>query len=299
MKYKVLFISSIVAASLMLSACSNSTPKVTMEHIHGLGYTSDGKQILIPAHTGLVAYSEGKWSNVDAPKNDYMGFAAVDSGFYSSGHPGAGSNLKNPIGIVKSSDMGKTLTKLDLEGSSDFHGMTVGYKTHTIYVLNAQPNAKMKSTGLYYTKDDAKTWSKSEMNGSSGEPLTLATHPSDDKVIVLGSKEGLYLSNDSGNHFEKLLPGLVVTSLAFSNNGELFIAAANSQTMLQFNLSSKDKKEIKLPALDKDDAISYIAQNPINPNEIVLATFKKDVFISKDAGTKWTKIADKGNGISK
>lgn len=297
MKYKVNLVSSMVIATLMLSACS--APKVSMEHIHGLGYSIDGKQIIIPAHTGLVAYSEGKWSNVDAPKNDYMGFVAVDNGFYSSGHPGAGSSLKNPIGIVKSSDMGKTLSKLDLEGSSDFHSMTVGYKTHSIYVFNEQPNAKMKSAGLYYSKDDAKTWSKSEMNGFSGEPSTLATHPSDDKVIALGSKVGLYLSNDSGNHFEKLLPGLVVTSLAFSNNGELFITAANSPTMLQFNLSSKDKKEIKLPALDKDDAISYMAQNPINTNEIVLATFKKDVFISKDIGVNWIKIADKGIGVSK
>ncbi|MDQ0900731.1 MULTISPECIES: F510_1955 family glycosylhydrolase [unclassified Paenibacillus] len=297
MKYKVNLVSSIVAASLMLSACSAS--KLSMEHIHGLGYSTDGKQIMIPAHTGLVVYSGSKWSHVDAPQNDYMGFVAVDNGFYSSGHPGVGSNLKNPIGIVKSSDMGKTITKLDLEGSSDFHGMTVGYKTHTIYVFNAQPNPKMKSAGLYYTKDDAKTWSKSEMNGFSGEPLTLATHPSDDKVIALGSKEGLYLSNDSGNHFEKLFPGLVVASLAFSNTGELFIAATNSPTMFQFNLSSKEKKEIKLPTLDKGDAISYIAQNPTDSNEIALATFNKDIFISKDVGAKWTEIADKGKGISK
>lgn len=297
MNYKFMIVSSIVAASLMLSACSSS--KVSMEHIHGLGYSTDGKQIVIPAHTGLVVYSGNKWSQADAPKNDYMGFVSVDNGFYSSGHPGVGSNLKNPIGIVKSSDMGKTITKLDLEGSSDFHGMTVGYKTHTIYVFNAQPNPKMKSTGLYYTKDDAKTWSKSEMNGFSGEPLTMATHPSDDKVITLGSKEGLYLSNDYGNHFEKLFPGLVVTTSAFSHNGELFIASANSSAMFQVNLSSKEKKEIKLPSLDKDDAISNIAQNPKDANEIVLATFKKDIFISKDVGAKWTKIADKGKGISK
>ncbi|MCY9666388.1 hypothetical protein M5X11_15705 [Paenibacillus alginolyticus] len=299
MKYKGMLVSSIVAASIMLSACSNSTPKVAMEHIHGLGYTSDGKQILIPAHTGLVAYSEGKWSNVDAPKNDYMGFVTVDSGFYSSGHPGQGSKLKNPLGVVKSTDEGKSLTTLDFEGVSDFHAMTVGYKTHSIYVFNEQPNTKMKSAGLYVSKDDAKTWNKSELNGFSGEPLALAAHPSDDKVVALGSKEGLFLSNDSGNHIEKLISGLVVTSLTFSNNGELFAATANSPTMLQFNLSNKDKKEIKLPALDKDDAISYIAQNPTDHNELVLATYKKDVFISKDAGTKWTKIADKGNGISK
>lgn len=225
-----------------------------------------------------------------------MGFVAVDDGFYSSGHPGVDSNLKNPVGIVKSSDLGKTLTKLDLEGESDFHAMTVGYKTHTIYVFNEQPNVKMNVAGLYYTKDDAKTWNKSEMNGFAGELLTMTTHPTDDKVIALGTKEGLYLSKDSGNHFEKLLPQLVITSLTFGNKGDLFIAAANSPAMLQINISSKDKKEIMLPTLDKNDAISYIAQNPKDQNEIVIATYLKDVFMSEDSGSDWSKIADKGNG---
>lgn len=292
--YTFLISTLLLAGTLMLSACSNA--KVTMEHVHGLGYTSDGKQIVIPAHTGLVAYTEGKWNNVDVPKNDYMGFVTVDNGFYSSGHSGAGSNLKNPIGIVKSSDVGKTLTKLDLEGVSDFHAMTVGFKTHTLYVFNEQPNSKMKVAGLYYTKDDTRTWIKSDMNGFAGEPLTMATHPTDDRVIALGAKDGLYLSNDSGNHFEKILPQLAVTSLTFGNNGDLFVAAANSQAMLQINLSSKDKKEIKLPTLDKNDAISYTALNPKDSNEIVIVTYLKDVYISKDTGSNWSKIADKGNG---
>lgn len=295
-KIKGVLLTSLLASALMLSACTNTN--VTMEHVHGLGYTSDGKQLLIPAHTGLVSYSEGKWQNVDTPKNDYMGFIAVDNGFYSSGHPGAGSSLKNPIGIVKSSDLGKTLTKLDLESESDFHEMTVGYNTHAIYVFNAQPNTKMNSAGLYYSKDDAKSWNKSTMNGYSGEPLAMATHPTNDKVIAIGTKDGLYLSSDSGNQFDKLLPQLAVTSLTFSKIGDLFVAAANSPSMFQINLNTKDKKEIKLPDMDKKDAISYIAQNPIDPNEIVIATFFKDVFISKDLGAKWAKIADKGNGMN-
>lgn len=289
------FVVFAVAATLMLSACSNASSKVTMEHVHGLGYTSDGKQLLIPAHNGLVSYAEGKWHSVDTPKNDYMGFVPVDNGFYSSGHPGAGSDLKNPIGIVKSPDLGKTLTKLDLEGVSDFHAMSVGYKTHAIYVFNEQPNAKMKSRGLYVTKDDAKTWVKSEMNGFAGEPFTMAAHPTNDKVIVLGTKEGLYISSDSGNHFEKVFPQLMITALQFGTTGELFAAAANSPAMLQMNVESKEQKEISLPGLDKGDAVTYIAQNPVTTNEISIATNNKDVYLSKDSGASWAKIADKGN----
>ncbi|WP_188178477.1 hypothetical protein [Paenibacillus sedimenti] len=96
-----------------------------------------------------------------------------------------------------------------------------------------------------------------------------------------------------------MLTGLVVTSSAFNKNGEFFIPTANSKTMFQFNLSSKEKKEIKLPTLDKEDTISYIAQNPTDTSGIILATFKKDIYISEDIGAKWPQIADKGNGISK
>jgi len=89
------------------------------------------------------------------------------------------------------------------------------------------------SAGLYFTKDDAKTWNKAELNGFPEVPLTIAAHPADDKVVALGNKEELFLSNDSGNHIEKLISGLLVTSLTFSNNGELFVSAANSPVMLQ------------------------------------------------------------------
>ncbi|MGM0883214.1 MAG: F510_1955 family glycosylhydrolase [Bacillota bacterium] len=281
---------------LVTSACSNN--KVTIEHIHGLGYTSDGKQILIPAHDGLVSYSDGKWGNVDSPKNDYMGFQTVDNGFYSSGHPGPGSTLKDPIGIVKSSDLGKTLTKLGFEGESDFHRMAVGYKTHAIYVINEQQSSKLNSSGLFYSTDDAKNWTKSAAAGLNEEPTALAVHPTDEKTIAIGTKSGLLISNDFGNRFEMLLPDQFITSLNFGENGELLIAGAINPNLIDINITTKKKKEMKLPVLDNDDAVSYMDQNPKDANEIVVTTFKKDVYLSKDLGLNWTKIVDKGNGIS-
>ncbi|MBX6396423.1 MAG: hypothetical protein IRY98_12110, partial [Alicyclobacillaceae bacterium] len=81
---------------------------ITFMHIHGLGYSADGSEVYIPAHNGLAIYRQGKWSYASGYAHDYMGFSMVDSGFYSSGHPAPDSGLKNPLGIVKSSDLGKT-----------------------------------------------------------------------------------------------------------------------------------------------------------------------------------------------
>jgi hypothetical protein len=287
-------IALLLAISFVISACSKQS--MSLQHVHGLGYTSDGKQILIPAHTGLVSYSGGKWTNVDAPKHDYMGFVAVDNGFYSSGHPEKGSKLKEPMGIVKSSDLGKTITTLGLDGESDFHAMTVGYKSHAIYVWSHAPNSKMNVPGLYYSKDDGKAWTKSQMNGVTGEPLTMAAHPTDSNLIALGTKDGVFLSRDNGNGFE-VLPGFAASALSFGPGGDLFAAVAQAPIILQIDLSTKEQKKIQLPTMEKDDVVLYIAQNPSNAREIVIATFKKDVFLSNDLGGNWTQLADKGKTI--
>ncbi|MGG3987014.1 WD40/YVTN/BNR-like repeat-containing protein [Bacillus smithii] len=176
--------------------------------------------------------------------------------------------------------------------------MAVGYKSHAIYVINEQPNSKMDSGGLFYSTDDAKTWNKSITAGLNEEPTAIAVHPTNEKMVVIGTKNGLFVSNDFGNHFKKVIPDLYITALYFNEKGDLYIAGVNSSSLIKINVNTKEKQEINIPALDNDDAISYIAQNPTNEKEIVIATFKKNVYLSSDSGENWTKIADQGKGIS-
>ena len=49
----------------------------------------------------------------------------------------------------------------------------------------------------------------------------------------------------------------------------------------------------KLPPLTKD-AVSFIAQNPARRDEYAIATFNRDVYMSKDAGRTWKAIAERG-----
>lgn len=287
---KSLVLCMIVVSLLLLAGCS-SGKSMTLMHIHGLGYSSDGKQILIPAHDGLVSYENGKWNHGAGEKRDYMGFNAVDTGYYSSGHPAEGSREKNPLGIVKSSDDGKTIEMLDLYGVEDFHGMAVGYKTHAIYVFKPSLNPKMSSVGLYYSLDDAKTWTKSNMGGVNGEVLAVAAHPNDPAIVALVTKEGLYLSKDSGNHFEKAPVTFQVTGISFDMAGQLMIGGQKELIIENANPS--------MPKLDQDDAVQYLVQSPTNDKEIVVATYKKNVFISNDKGATWTQIVNEGSTITK
>jgi photosystem II stability/assembly factor-like uncharacterized protein len=284
---KLLFLS--LAVLIIITGCSKVN-KITLLHIHGLGYSSDGKQLFIPAHDGFVVYSDGKWSTTDGKKHDYMGFNIVDNGFYSSGHPASDAGMKNPLGIVKSTDNGKTLEQLDLYGIEDFHLMAVGFKSHTIYVYNSKPNAKMDSKGLYYSTDDTKTWHKSAMNGISSEPFTLAVHSTDSAIIAVGTKEGILLSKDFGNQFEALQVKTPSTALTFGMQGDLWIGGPDLLT----DKNGNDYIPYQIPALGQDDSVAFIAQNPVNENEIVFTTFKKSIYRSTDKGISWDEMIHLG-----
>jgi photosystem II stability/assembly factor-like uncharacterized protein len=53
--------------------------------------------------------------------------------------------------------------------------------------------------------------------------------------------------------------------------------------------------QVTLPALT-NDAVAYIAQNPARRLEYAIATFERSVYVSKDSGQSWARIAEGGNG---
>ncbi|WP_424768500.1 F510_1955 family glycosylhydrolase [Paenibacillus sp. sgz302251] len=295
MKFGVVAIIAVLIL-LVIIMFINRTDKesVSLRHIHGLGYTSDGKQLIIPAHEGLVSYANDRWQPLEGDKHDYMGFNAVKNGFYSSGHPARSSELQDPLGIVRSTDLGKSVEILDFQGVEDFHWLAVGYETETIYLFNPQPNAKLDAVGLYRSQDEALTWERSGMNGISGDLIAMAAHPTDPATIAVSTSSGAFLSTDFGDQFHKLPVDQVVTALAFGIHGDLFIGGKG---ILLRHTGDKTSSLSVLP-LASDDAIMYIAQNPKQENEFALATSSMNVFLSKDNGLSWSQIADKGKGLS-
>lgn len=280
----------------------NGTKEISMEDIHGLGYSNDGKRIMIPSHSGIKVYSQDHWDDGLGEKHDYMGFSMVDDGFYSSGHPKQGSNEKNPLGLIKSTDEGKNLEELSLNGEIDFHLVSAGYKNHMIYTANpmimGNSRSDFKQGGMYYTSNEGKSWTESVMAGISGELTAIAAHPTNEAIVAVGSQNGLYLSDDYGKNSEKLLSDSQVTSLFFNNKGILTVGTYNQgASLLQMDIETKQTTEIKIPTLT-EDAVMYVAQNPLNEQELVFATFNKDVYVSKDLGKNWAIIANKGKGIS-
>ena len=67
----------------LAAAPAHAGEPVTLMHVHGLSYSVDGKQLLIPSHHGLAVFEDGRWSKAAGPTHDYMGYSATRDALYS------------------------------------------------------------------------------------------------------------------------------------------------------------------------------------------------------------------------
>jgi WD40 repeat protein len=267
---------------------------MNMTHIHGMGYSIDGERLMFAAHHGLLVYADGHWSEGPGYKHDYMGFAVHDQGFYSSGHPDPNSDLENPLGVVRSLDEGNSLELLAYYGQIDFHYLTVGYKTQTLYVYNSHSHAVMEQ-GLYYSEDQGTTWAKTEATGVKGEITAIATHPVESSIVVIGTDNGAFLSKDNGNSFESITSSQQITGLSFSPQGVLYMGTYDQGKpgLLAFYSKMTETSPVHIPTMD-EDVVTYIAVNPLSEQDMAISTYKKHVYTSNDGGKTWNQIVELG-----
>ena len=96
-----------------------------LDHVHGLLVAGDGT-LRVGTHTGLAAVTtDGTVSRVGTSRDDLMGMTGVPGTdrLASSGHPGAGSALPNPVGLIASDDGGLSWSAVSLTGEVDFHAL--------------------------------------------------------------------------------------------------------------------------------------------------------------------------------
>lgn len=280
-----------------LVALTPAQAAVTITHVHGLAYSPDGGQLMIPSHHGLAVYTNGKWSKAPGPQHDYMGFAATAKNLYSSGHPAPGSGMVNPFGLIRSRDGGKTWEKLGLEGETDFHLVAASWSTNAVYVWNPAPSSRIRGRGLHYTLNDGFAWKPAQAQGLSGTPHALAVHPADAKTVAVATAKGVFVSRDSGERFQPVAEGVQGLSAFFDLDGKhLWYGTFDGQPRLvRSPLEGGKAVNLELPPLGRD-AVAYIAQNPSRRDEYAIATFERSVYLTKDKGRTWMQIAARGNG---
>lgn len=304
LKKSPMIVAGVISAILLASVAGiffinrSTGESVRFDHIHGMGYTGDGNSLVVPAHNGLRMYEKGSWKKSENEPNDYMGFSMTNDGFYSSGHSAPGSDLKNPFGVVKSDNFGSEIEPLALYGEVDFHGMAAGYHSKAIYVMNPQPNSVMESAGLYYSTDEAKNWKISKMENLTGSASAISVHPDNEKIVALGTDQGVFLSDDNGNTFNQASKE-PVSALSYTFDEKVMIGSMGEKAELTvLDLESLELKPLSIPSSNKEEFITFIAVNPTDANIVTYSTSENNMYQSKDRGENWIAIAEEGNGVT-
>ncbi|MCP8999419.1 glycoside hydrolase [Pseudarthrobacter sp. RMG13] len=213
---------ALTAAALLLtlSACTpgptpgtqrGSGPSTTASglpssHVHGLSVNRETDQVLLATHEGLFDVTKSPATKIGGT-NDLMGLTApADQGvFYASGHPGPGSDLPNPMGLIRSVDGGKTWEQLSRQGESDFHA------------LAATKSGIVAYDGTLQTSPDGKTWTPAT---AGFVPAVLAGTPEGDTVLAT-TRDGLQRSTDGGETWELNTTAPMVQFVAFASATEV------------------------------------------------------------------------------
>jgi photosystem II stability/assembly factor-like uncharacterized protein len=145
----------------------------SVTHIHSV--KTFGERILMGTHEGLFEFiSQNNMSPIGKDPFDVMGLDADKTTLFASGHPSPGSKLPNPLGLLRSTDGGKTWKSISLLGAVDFHSLEVS--GNQIYGSNATAGSLMYSNNL------GKSWKKigalkfsdiAILSGSPGRAVSL------------------------------------------------------------------------------------------------------------------------------
>ncbi|MFE7061620.1 F510_1955 family glycosylhydrolase [Sutcliffiella sp. NPDC057660] len=304
-KMKLFILMSLI--SILIVGCSSKgqnnneeyfivAKEETINHIHGIGYLGDKKELFIATHHGLLRFSEGKWYKTSRNNHDYMGFQATDEQFFSSGHPELGSDLKNPLGLIKSKDQGDSMEKIAFYGEIDFHYLAAGYKSHTLYVFNEQENSL--KIGLHYSVDEGQTWETGSMKGFSANSIgNISTHPTVSENVAISTNKGLFISSNFGNEFKLLTSSSPVTTVEYQEESLIYFILENNETKLvKYDLTNETTDALSLPdEISSQNPIMFISTNPENRNEITAVSLSNDIYQSNDNGASWKLIAQEGN----
>lgn len=198
---------AVVAAVLLLPRGQDRPVSAPfgMAHVHGLGL--DGDQLLAGTHYGAFRVGEDGAAEQVGPTQDYMGFTVVGPRHYlASGHPGAGQDAPGNLGLIESTDGGRSWSTLSLAGQADFH--TLEARHGRVYG---------HSGGELLVSQDKRTW---ERRGAV--PLAdLAVSPQDPETLVVTTEQGPAMTTDGGRTFAPLAGAPLLVLVTWTDEGRL------------------------------------------------------------------------------
>ncbi len=277
----------LVAGTLLWGSSSNEAEQVFTGvpfsdpgpiHVHGLGINPADGSLFIATHTGLfrVGRDSRKAVRIADRHQDTMGFSIVGPNrFLGSGHPDAREQELPPLlGLIESTDAGKTWTPISLLGEADFHVLRSSGKH--VYGYDSSHDRLLAST------DEGQSWKELE-KPAPAQIVDIAPEPSDPQRLVAttvgGFEQGLFASPNGGQSWKRLndAVGLMAWPAAkrlyvVDDRGEVLVSSNGGFTLMK--RGEVGGQPAALLAVAKDDV--YVALHD--------GTIKR----STDGGVTWT-----------
>ena len=191
-------------------------------HVHGLGVNPRDKALFIATHTGLFRAPRGKQTakRVGGRYQDTMGFTVVGPDrFLGSGHPDGREKLPPFLGLIRSTDAGKTWQEVSLMGEVDFHVLEASGRQ----VYGFGSNYETRRPTFLVSNDGGRRWEERSPPASLVSLAISSDDPGEVVAAVQGgpAPDGLYGSTDAGRSWQPL--GKQVGLLASTAAGSLFL----------------------------------------------------------------------------
>ena len=184
-----------------------SSAGTAITHVHAItrdtvtGGGAGAGTILLATHEGLFHVQDGELIQV-GPVVDLMGFTVTPEGRYlASGHPGPGTDLPEPVGLIESTDQGETWQVLSRGGESDFHALAAG------------PDRVIGFDGRLRASIDGRTWDTLEIPSA---PAALAIAPGAGAILAT-TREGVLRSTDDGATWDTLDTPQLLSLIAWAD----------------------------------------------------------------------------------
>ena len=167
-------------------------PEPGIEHAHGLGVDPTDGVLYAATHFGLLRLEDGRMHRVANRYQDTMGFEVIGPGrFLGSGHPDFREDNPPLLGLIESTDAGRSWTPLSLRGEADFHAIQAAHGK--VYAYDSTSETFMVS-------DSGREWDRR----SQLVVLDFAVSPDDPQLVLATTETGPRRSTDGGRTWTAL-----------------------------------------------------------------------------------------------